>query len=69
VQIIKNWEGERRLRRTWKTPVGTLTDVIHYDKWHSSAHNTEYKLKSPDDFKVLEFILKDEVWFWDQATY
>jgi hypothetical protein len=69
LQVIEQWENGKRLRRTWETPVGALTDVIHYDEWHLSRHNTEYKLKTPEDYKILEFILQDETWYWDQEAY
>jgi len=62
-ELAEGWEEKKRLRRTWETPVGTLTDVMHYDEWNLSAYNTEYKLKSPEDFKVLEFMLQDEEWY------
>lgn len=68
-ELAEGWEEKKRLRRTWETPVGTLTDVMHYDEWNLSAYNTEYKLKSPEDFKVLEFMLQDEEWYWDQEEY
>ena len=68
-ELAEGWEDEKRLRRTWETPVGTLTDVMRYDEWNLSAYNTEYKLKSPEDFKVLEFMLQDEEWYWDQEEY
>ena len=42
VQVTEWWESEKRLRRTWGTHVGTLTDVLHYDEWNLSAYNTEY---------------------------
>jgi hypothetical protein len=69
VQVQERWESERRLRRTWQTPVGALTEVIHYDEWGLSGYHTEYKLKGPQDFQVLEFMLADEEWEWDQAAY
>lgn len=69
VQVTQEWEDGKRLRRTWETPVGTLTEVVHYDEWSLSAYNAEYKLKKPDDFRVLEFMLLDEEWYWDQAAY
>jgi hypothetical protein len=69
VQTSEQWETKHRLRRWWKTQKGTLTDVIHYDDWHSSAHNIEYKLKAPEDFEIIIFILQDEIWFWDQEAY
>lgn len=69
VQVTEQWEDEKRLRRTWETPLGALTDVIHYDEWQLANHNTEYKLKKSEDFKILEFILQDEEWYWDQDAY
>ena len=69
VNVTEKMEDEKRLRRTWETPLGTLTDVLYYDEWNLSSHNTEYKLKKPEDFKILEFILQDEVWHWNRAAY
>jgi len=59
VQIRSEWLDEKRIRSTWETPVGCLTEVSHYDEWNLSAHLTEYKLKGPEDFKVLEYILQE----------
>ncbi len=69
VQISTHWEDDKRLRRTWETPVGALTDVLHYDAWNLSAFNTEYKLKAPDDFRVLEYMLQHETWYWNQESH
>ncbi|MBC8448044.1 MAG: hypothetical protein H8D78_09855 [Chloroflexi bacterium] len=69
VHITERWENEKRLRCTWQTPVGALTEVVHYDEWGLSAYHTEYKLKEPEDFRVLEFMLQDEEWYWDQNAY
>ena len=69
VQGTEQWEDVKQLRRTWETPVGTLTEVMRYDEWGLSVYNTEYKLKEPEDFKVLEFMLRDEEWYWDQEAY
>jgi hypothetical protein len=69
VQITECWEDEKRLRRTFETPVGVRTEIVHHDEWRLSAHNTEYKLKTPADFRVLEFMLQDEEWYWDQAAH
>lgn len=69
VTVSERWLDEKRLRRTWETPVGTLTDVTHYDEWNLSNHLTEYRIKSPQDLRVLEFMLQDEEWYWDQAAY
>jgi hypothetical protein len=69
VHVTEQWEDETRLRRTWETPVGRLTDVMHFDKWRVSRHYAEYKLKKPEDFEVLEYIFQDEEWYWDQQVY
>ncbi|MHB0858346.1 MAG: uroporphyrinogen decarboxylase family protein [Anaerolineae bacterium] len=69
VTITDRYEDAKRLRRTWETPVGTLTDVRHYDEWDLSAHNTEYKLKTADDFRIMEYMLQNEEWYWDQEAH
>jgi len=69
VEVTTRWEDARRLRTTYHTPVGELTDVRHFDEWGLSEHYTEYKLKRPEDFRVLEYLLQDEEWYWDQAAY
>jgi hypothetical protein len=69
VDVEEQREGEKDLRRSWRTPVGELTEVIHYDEWDLSAYNTEYKLKRAEDFEVLKYILRHEEWSWDQKAY
>jgi len=52
---------------TWKTPVGELRSVARTTEL---SHLTrEYRLKTPDDLRVMEYILRSQrVWF-DQAAY
>jgi hypothetical protein len=69
VRVSSAWEDEKRQRVTWEAPVGALTEVTHYDEWNLSAHLTEYKLKTAEDFRVLEYILQNEEWSWDQEAY
>lgn len=69
VKTYTRWLDDKRLVRFWETPVGTLREAVHYDQWGLSAYHDEYKLKSPDDFRVLEYILQDEEWWWDQQAY
>ncbi|NPV54169.1 MAG: hypothetical protein HPY71_11690 [Firmicutes bacterium] len=69
VKVTSRLEDERNLRYIWETPVGTLTEVLHFDEWKISSYNVEYKIKRPEDFRVLEFILQDEEWYWDQEAY
>ena len=69
VEVTSEWLDEKRRRDTYHTPVGALSEVRHYDAWDLSSHLTEYKLKTPEDVAVLEFMLADEEWFWDDEAY
>jgi hypothetical protein len=60
---------DKRVRHWWETPVGTVTAVIHYDQWGLSAYHDEYRVKTPEDLLVLEFMLEHEEWYWDQEAY
>jgi len=46
-----------------------LTDVIHFDAWGLSAYHDEYRVKSPQDLRILEFLLEHEEWYWDEEAY
>ena len=69
VEIREEMIDEKSRRRTWHTPVGELTETFHHDEWNLSAYNSEYLLKTPEDFKIYEYVLQDEEWYWDQAAY
>jgi len=69
VNIRDEWIGKRSRRRFWETPVGILTELFLYDEWGVSCYNEEYRLKSPDDFRIYEAILEAEEWYWDQSGY
>lgn len=69
VRVADEWLDEKRQRTTWETPLGCLTEVRHYDEWTLSNHLTEFKIKKPEDLRILEYILQDETWYWDQAAY
>ena len=70
VQVREELLEDGKLRRvTWETPVGILTEVFHYDEWGLSAYNDEYRLKTPADFAIWEYVLQDEQWYWDQGSY
>ncbi len=68
VQVTEKWEDNFSQRYFWETPVGTLTEVLHWDELKTTRYNTEYLLKTPADFKILEYILQDEEWSWDQQA-
>ena len=69
VEVTREWLDDKRLRVSHFTPVGNLTEVYHYDEWNCSAFNTEFRLKTPDDIKIMEWMLQHEEWSWDQAAY
>ncbi len=69
VRVTETWPDKKSCRTTWETPLGVLTALARYDAWGLSSHLVEYRVKTPEDFKILEFILQDEEWYWDQAAY
>jgi hypothetical protein len=68
VEVIETWLDEKNLHRAWETPLGKLEETFHYDEWNLSSYNFEYMLKGPEDFKIYEYILMDEEWYWDSAV-
>ncbi len=53
------WEGEvRRVVRTWHTPLGELHGRLRLGP-DGSLWTEEYPLKSPADFRLLEYISED----------
>ncbi len=69
VQVTEKWLDEKHRQVAWETPLGALTETVHYDEWNLSAYNSEYRLKGPQDFSIWEYILQDEEWYWDQEAY
>ncbi len=53
----------------WETPIGTLRRVRKFDEFGLSSYPEEFPVKGPDDFKVLEYILEDEEWWFDYEAY
>jgi hypothetical protein len=69
VEIVEAWLDEKHVRRTFRTPIGSLTEVLGLDEWGLSRYHQEYRLKTPEDFTVYEYLLQDEEWYWDQAAF
>jgi hypothetical protein len=69
VEIVEEWLDDKHIRRTYRTPVGALTEMLGYDEWGLSRYHTEYRLKTVEDFQVYEYLLQDEEWSWDQEGY
>lgn len=63
------WEGERELTRTvFETPKGALAMLTEAAGFTSWRH--ELLFKSPDDYKAILFMIKDEIYepIYDQAA-
>ena len=69
VEVIRTDLNEKEYQLEWKTPVGTLSEVYRYDDYRLSAYNSAYLLKREEDFKVLEYIIQDETWWFDEDAY
>lgn len=69
VEISREEIDDKSFRMVWKTPVGVLTESFHYDDYRLSAYNSEYLLKTEDDFRIYEYCLQDESWSFDLASY
>ena len=44
-----------------ESPVGTLTERIHYAEHGTSCHRSEFPIKTVADFEIMKHILADEV--------
>lgn len=68
VTAVTHWEGERPLTRTiYETPVGTvetLSEDVGFTTWQH-----EKMFKTVDDYKVLLFLIQDEVYEPTYATF
>lgn len=61
-------DGARNLVRThFETPVGTVSLLLEPEQYTTWV--LEKMFKTPDDYKVLEFMIRDEVYEEDYATY
>lgn len=69
VETHTEWVDDQHLRTTWTTPIGAITRVLHFDEWQVSSHIVEYPVRSPEDIKVLNYMMQDETWFWDDAQF
>jgi len=57
------WEnGERRIRRTLRTPVGEVWQTLAPDAAYGSTWIIEHYIKRPQDYRVMEFFVRDAVY-------
>ncbi len=69
VKVEEHWIDEDRLLRVWKTPVGDLREVLRFTDFKLSAYHEEYRVKTPEDLKILEYILEDSDYWFDMESY
>lgn len=69
VEVTSEWLDADRVRQTWTTPIGALSQITHYDEFHVSSHIVDYRLKEPEDFKILRYLLEHETWHWEQEAF
>jgi len=62
VDVIERevWEnGQRSICRTLRTPVGDVTEKRRIEAGYGSQWIVEYLIRQPDDYRVVEFIVRD----------
>jgi hypothetical protein len=69
VQVTEKWLDTQYQEIVYQTPVGELKEVLHYNEFKQEPYNSEYLLKTPDDFRIYEYMLQNEEWSWDQEAY
>lgn len=69
VRLRERWLDDVQLELVYETPLSNLREVIHHDEYRLSPYRSEHRIKTPEDFKLEEYLLGDEDWYWDQAEY
>ncbi len=67
-RLKEQWCGPR-LIRSWVTPVGELREVLHFTDYGYSHYHEEYRVKTVEDLRVLEYVLEDSFYEFDQESY
>lgn len=65
VEIVTReyWEGGKRLlRNTIHTPVGEVWQTVDPEAAYGSTWILEHYIKGPDDYRVMEFMVRDELY-------
>ena len=59
------WEnGRKRIRRTIRTPVGEIWQTLEPESAYDTSNwIREHFIKGPDDYRVMEFMLRDAVYY------
>lgn len=57
------WDGGRRLlRKTIHTPVGDVWQIVDPEAAYDSTWILEHFIKGPEDYRVMEFMVRDAVY-------
>ena len=59
-------QGARYRRTTARTPVGEVHTTSRLNAAYGSSWYVDHYVKGPDDYRVVEFMIKDTVW---EPTY
>lgn len=60
---VEYWEqGRRLIRRTVHTPVGEAWQVLDPEAAYGSTWILEHFIKEPEDYRVVEFMIRDAVY-------
>ena len=62
-------DGEMVTETTLVTPVGTLTERRRTEPGYGSSWAVEHFVKGPEDYRVLEFVIRDTVILPGDAAY
>lgn len=69
VEVVERWLDNKSKEKIFRTPFGELREVYHYDEIRLTSYPSEFRIKLEEDFKIQEYILSDEQWYWDQEEY
>lgn len=64
---VEGDEAERIIH--YETPIGTLTEVLHYGEEGTSAHRSTFPVESLEDIPVMEYFLSDQRVRFDTAQF
>jgi hypothetical protein len=64
-EVIERWLNDYFKERIFKTPIGELREVHHYDEIKLTSYPSEFRIKTLKDFELQDFLLLDEEWYWD----
>ncbi|MCF7890571.1 hypothetical protein K9M78_05060 [Candidatus Bipolaricaulota bacterium] len=67
--VNENTAGLKSIKRTYKTPVGKLTEKQKVSKWGETSHIVDYPISEIDDIEIMKYILEDREVQFDDDFY